>query len=672
MGASRASTTPRTRLTVPVREGLFDCYVSRSLVIQSNVCDVKNAPYVSGALTSYLALLADSPLREDHGHKPRRTFLSFRKLLLSQPIATTVNMFSSLYDSVLSSSYTLDSGELITRFEERMKKTPVFKEYLTYYKTGNPLCLRYVLTFLSFLKKAEYHEDDFNTVALREWYAVEEKLKQLELPDVTALKAIMSAILPEPDPSDWYPKFGPGAVSEAGIRGVVLKASNLGYHPRLARAFTSYTMGAEHAIGSILLDGDNWSSRAPSSDESELRFVPKDMRKSRSICMEPNSFMYFQQLVKNQLYGSISRSPLRGNIPLYDQGVNRRLAVYGSKYNRVDTIDLSAASDSVHVDLVKAIFPRKWLYYLLATRTHKVRVPDGTVVKVLKFAPMGSALCFPVQSLIFATVCIYSMMHEAGLIQNMTEYVKPDVVKKFLRHRVASGPLSDDESRSDFEAFSVFGDDIICDSKVTYHVTEVLTSLGFKVNEGKSFVGLQSTRESCGVFANRGNDVTPWRYTIGWYSDKLGPSVVMGLIDSINNAGSRSYYHLRRSLLHLLLYSPLAGVKNTGYKNPILFVDHDSTQVGIKSYSPANEHLLRRWNSDYQRTEVRCYGVRIKSKNYGAPEQKEYVEFYGYIQDQGARYRAVTNSPKEAEFVRYRPEETGVSWNWTPSWEVGA
>lgn len=553
-----------------------------------------------------------------------------------------------------------------------MKDTPVFKEYLQYYKTGDPLCLRYVLTFLSFLKKAEYHEDDFNTIAFREWVAVEEKLKQLELPDINALKSIISAILPEPDPQNWYPKFGPGAVSEPGFRGVVLKASNLGYHPRLARAFTSYTMGAEHAIGTVIADGHDWSVRPISSDISTLRFVPKDMRKSRSICMEPNSFMYFQQLVKNQLYEAIEGSLLNRRIPLYDQGVNRLLATYGSVTNRVDTIDLSAASDSVHVDLVRKLFPRKWLYFLLATRTRKVLVPDGTVVEVHKFAPMGSALCFPVQSLIFATVCIYSMMQRSGIVNSLSENVHPSTVRKFLRYRVASGPLSDDESRPDFEAFSVFGDDIICDSKVTDSVTEVLTSLGFKVNEGKSFVGLQASRESCGVFANRGNDVTPWRYTIGWYSDKLGPSVVMGLIDNINDAGEKAYFHLRRSLLHLLLYKELSGVRySPGHKNPILFVNHDDTIVGVKSHNPNNLHLKRRWNDDYQRDEVRSYGVRIKSKNHGSPEQREYVEFYGYIQDQGARYRTVTNAPKEAAFVRYRPEETGVSWNWTPSWNVG-
>lgn len=663
----------RSSFLVPARDGAFDCYVEASLLIQSNVCDAENAPYVSGALTSYLALLADSPLHADSGHKPKRLFSAFKRELLAKPIAQTVNNFSRLFDSVYSNSYTLDSGDSIIHFEERMKKTPVFKEYLTYYKTGDPLCLSYVLTFLSFLKKAEYHEDDFNTVAFRDWLEVEERLKQLELPDVTALKAIMSAILPDPNPHNWYPKFGPGAVAEPGIRGVVLKASNLGYHPRLARAFASQIMGVTYAIGSVLADGDNWSSRPLSSDISELRFVPKDMRKSRSMCMEPNSFMYFQQLVKNQLYEAITAGPLRGRIPLYDQGVNRRLAIYGSETNRVDTIDLSAASDSVHVDLVRAIFPRKWLYYLLATRTHKVRVPDGTVVEVLKFAPMGSALCFPVQSLIFTTVVIYNMMTKAGWIRSMADKVNQGSVKKFLRYHVASGPLSNEDSRSDFEAFSVFGDDIICDSKVTDDVTDVLTSLGFVVNTSKSFIGLQASRESCGVFANRGNDVTPWRYKVGWYSNRLAPSVVAGLIDCINNAGEHSYYHARRFLLHLLLYSELDGVPHRdGVKNPILFTELSSDELGIKSRDPVNTHLRSRWNKDYQRSEWRSYAVRIKSKNFGAPEQREYVEFYGYIQDQGARYRAVTNEPKEVSFARYRPEETGVSWRWTPNWNVGA
>jgi hypothetical protein len=91
---------------------------------------------------------------------------------------------------------------------------------------------------------------------------------------------------------------------------------------------------------------------------------------------------------------------------------------------------------------------------------------------------MGNATTFPVQSLIFWAVCV-ATLESSGFHQPNEVYV--------------------------------FGDDIIVPAVATPLIMETLAAYGLKVNQRKSFY-IGAFRESCGVDAYKGVDVTPIRW----------------------------------------------------------------------------------------------------------------------------------------------------------------
>jgi len=305
-------------------------------------------------------------------------------------------------------------GEWINDF----KDTPVFFEYNRYYNTGDITIVNFLYTFLNFGKKLDYVDESFNEIAFRDWCDVENRLNDLVLDDgdVIPLKRILTTILPPFSFDGFYPKFGPGSVSEKGVRTRISKIRNLKYDPVIDRFIFRghigmYGLGDDHGLNSFLAipSDENWTpARGVSSRVARLHFVPKNIKTSRSICMEPNTLMFFQQSVLARAIELLESSSLNQIIRLKDQSYNRYLSCLGSIAGDIDTIDLSSASDSLSFDLVKKIFPSSWQIVMRATRSSYVQTPDGSIRTVKKFAPMGSALCFPVQCLTFASVCIYA------------------------------------------------------------------------------------------------------------------------------------------------------------------------------------------------------------------------------------------------------------------------
>jgi hypothetical protein len=651
-------------------EGPFDITVDRASLARDGVCTEENQYYVGSLIEAYVSLLSDSPLCASNGGKPRKVVYSFFKELTTTPIATTIKKYSRLFDLVASSASLSGSVPLTGEFIYDFRDTPVFREYHYYHRTGDTTVLRWLLTFLKFGKKSAYRDDSFDQVALRQWIGIEEHLRDLVLPPMQFLRGIVRDILPKLETHSWYPKFGPGAVSEPAVRGVIAKACNLGGHPRLDRVLSSPAFGLERpSLERIIPDLDRWDNRRMRSMEySTLRFVPKDVTKSRSICMEPNSFMYFQQLLRGWMEKAIEDGPLRTHVVLKDQTVNQKSAIFGSTFGSVDTIDLSSASDCVSIQLVKQIFPREYLFYMLATRTSKVLKPDGSIVRVEKFAPMGSAVCFPTQCIIFSAVTLYAMMFHAGLVSTLNDEYPPGLVLKFLRDRVRYNHSANHTYGRRYEPFRVYGDDIICDTRVTDEVTNVLTSLGFFVNGDKSFTGSQAFRESCGVYAFNGTDVTPWTYKVSWHGSSLDPVGAISLMASANLAGDQGYQALQRCLLHQLLRTPITGwewMVRGGRLNQFPFVN-DRDQFGIfTKRDVVNSHLRTYWNTDYQRYEWKSLRPSILKKTRPTPLEEHALESYLYLQDIGARYRVVAPDLHWSA-ARYRPEETGLGWSWTP------
>jgi hypothetical protein len=101
-----------------------------------------------------------------------------------------------------------------------------------------------------------------------------------------------------------------------------------------------------------------------------------------------------------------------------------------------------------------------------------------------KYAGMGNATTFPVQSVVFSLIAIAAILEYEGKIPSFGN-----------ARRVARN-------------VRVFGDDIIIKTEHYPLVTSWLTSLGLVVNSQKSY-STGKFRESCGLDAYDGYDVTP-------------------------------------------------------------------------------------------------------------------------------------------------------------------
>jgi len=190
--------------------------------------------------------------------------------------------------------------------------------------------------------------------------------------------------------------------------------------------------------------------------------------------------MFVQQgVARNQK--SLIHDSTHARINFVDQTVNGTLALQSSSDESFATIDLKDASDKVSTTLVGLVFPEWSLRYLYALRSTSTLLPDGTLFeRHRKYAPMGSALCFPVESCIFWALAVIAGV-KAGLTM---EEAKADTY--------------------------VYGDDIIIRPQVFSTLVELFTRCGLKVNIEKSYVS-GPFRESCGVDAWKGFLVTPFK-----------------------------------------------------------------------------------------------------------------------------------------------------------------
>lgn len=195
--------------------------------------------------------------------------------------------------------------------------------------------------------------------------------------------------------------------------------------------------------------------------------VPKDLVKPRIISEEPLSMMFLQQGLMHWLYRRIERCTEAINFS--DQTVN---ALTCREAGAWASLDLSDASDSVSRTIVRQLMPSDWWRLLSALRSHFARTPDGDLVPLRAFAPMGNALCFPIEAVVFfATVSAYLRVHWG---------------------------ISD---------VYVYGDDILVPVAYAEEVLSFLVEIGMKPNIHKCCYRA-SFRESCGAEWFKGVDIT--------------------------------------------------------------------------------------------------------------------------------------------------------------------
>jgi hypothetical protein len=631
------------RVTAPTRTTPFiknlDDEVMRELKQQHG----DNYFTVAFAITAWVSLLSDSPL--DDPLKPRNLYNRFLRRLLDDYKAEA-NRLSTLWDELVTSIRRDDYGLQITHFISGFKDTPVFKEYYEFTKTFDPSILLYLSSFLLLGKKIRYQDKSLDSHSLRAWFEVEERIGQVEDNPIIirALRHIFSEMFNDYEELPFLPVHGNGAVAQEGVHGSNAKNALLSESDQRFQRLLRWNAISQTDLTPWVGQGEITYVK---DRTARLKFVWKDMKKSRSICMEPVLLQYAQQGVRLSFEHHLNVSPLlRGHVVIHDQGVNRDGAIFGSDFGSVDTIDLSSASDSVRWSLIKAIFPAKITKSLAATRSTRVQVPDvEQPIEVHKFAPMGSALCFPVQCTLYTGIVILAhILDDIGLGMDDDFDISDVNVTSFLRNRMYKFYSF---GISKYQPYRIYGDDIICDTRVTSIVMGLLTSLGFQVNSEKSFAGDQAYRESCGVHALDGVDVTPLTLKIPIIKERLEVSDVASIIDACNAVYRYGFRNLRTHIHRFLKFYPIQGFNKRKGRNQILYSSDPNRSFAILCKCPTNDHLRKRsFDIDQKSNDTRYWYQRDEVYSLtGAAKKVEPIDVrydaYHFLQWQRSRIHSV-------------------------------
>lgn len=255
-----------------------------------------------------------------------------------------------------------------------------------------------------------------------------------------------------------------------------------------------------------------YSLGAEEEPYSRVVYVPKDSRGPRLISMETAEFMYIQQALMRALYRMMERCPYaKHTLSCIDQQRNRDMAQNASSWNTHATIDMKEASDRVSWELVKTLFPDDYVRKLEACRSLGTIFPDGTKVTFAKFAPMGSAVCFPIEAIVFW----------AASLSASYGYWAPAIVRG-SKWALKASPYPTQQSA--YADITVYGDDIIVPRASFNDVTSLLEDLGLKTNPTKCFTQ-GPFRESCGMDAFLGKDVSIIRMNHPLGLDEKGDNI---------------------------------------------------------------------------------------------------------------------------------------------------
>jgi len=284
-----------------------------------------------------------------------------------------------------------------------------------------------------------------------------------------------------------HPKHGPGAVADK-------LTSNGKWNQRTWPARLQAVFPAEEFLLSNL-KGDKPKRLKEELDILEpgseipvnVITVPKTLKTPRIIAVEPTAMQYAQQAILRSILSAIQEDGfLSRTVGFDDQDPNREMARSGSLSGDLATLDLSEASDRVSNQHVRDML-EDWPYLheaVQASRSRKADVPGHGVIRLAKYASMGSALCFPMEAMVFLTVIFLGIERELSV------------------------PLSRELVVNQFrEQVRVFGDDLIVPRDYVLSVVSELETFGFRVNTGKSY-WTGRFRESCGREYYDGHDIS--------------------------------------------------------------------------------------------------------------------------------------------------------------------
>lgn len=403
---------------------------------------------------------------------------------------------------------------------------------------------------------------------------VEEQLGELVLADVDEVlddaACLVEAVFKEFNPLKIEPKHGPGSVATGErFQGKwefkrKYRAINMVY------PYCTYFVPSKYSLFRRL----SWFSKLEPLDAGHAKvcLVPKDSRGPRLISMEPLEYQFIQQGLGRAMTEHLEKKSHRtsGFVNFTDQEVNRNLAMENSLTRSYSTLDMKEASDRVSLALVERLFSRTPLLLkcLKATRTTGTVLPDGTYIELKKFAPMGSALCFPVEALVFWAL--------ARVIQK--------------KARIAGNVY-------------VYGDDLIVPRDLTRLLFDIFPKYGLMFNEDKCFTD-GYFRESCGMDAYKGNVCIPVRWRTVLPSQRKQAKEIVSAVDLANYLYKRGYWKTAGLVVDLL--SKVYRVKTL---RPVgaSFAGLSLECFGLTEVS-CGKRVKRRFRAAYQREEV-CVDV---------------------------------------------------------------
>lgn len=366
---------------------------------------------------------------------------------------------------------------------------------------ADPHCISWIRQICRFWKKPKVGcSKRRETDAISNFLKVEEELRlrtdEIERTDYGLdylSRLLWGQVLPELDPCSLVCCHGPGVTADRYLSNERNRIRNWDTRSELSfpsdlHCYPNYGYACE---GSKAGEGSSESGgiryRAISEELGvNVVFVPKTLTAPRVIAIEPSHKQYMQQgLLRHVVPILESHKLTRESLRFSDQRPNQRLAFSSSKDRRLATLDMKDASDRVHLHLVQRIFRHSGiLEYLEDSRSLHATLPNGQNIVLWKFASMGSAMCFPVEAMVFYTL-IQTAMHQLDGIRPTFRSIA-----KYSRK------------------IDIYGDDLIIPVEYTDVVVRYLESYALKVNVNKSFRH-SLFRESCGADYYNGVDVKP-------------------------------------------------------------------------------------------------------------------------------------------------------------------
>lgn len=403
--------------------------------------------------------------------------------------------------------------------------------WANYFVRPNPRDFRVLNQWINLLGRLNLRSVDLTESCERDYKEFEREVEgwSYDDQDLVDLNAILRSWLAKFSWSGSIPVHGPGSVS--GYKGRMT--------PETKDRILSWDLRLDYFLQRNNSDDPyQWFPQGKPTMAldrvCEVICVPKSITKNRTISKEPCVLQYYQQGIFHSLSDYFDMHPyLHHIISLHDQIASRKMARRGSVDGDLATIDLSSASDSVSLALVKAAFKGTTLMTpLICLRSDRARLTDGSVLQLKKFAPMGSALCFPTECLIFAAFCELAVLRVEG-------------------HHSSKGKA----------AYRVYGDDIVIKRKYAECLIDLLTKANFSVNKDKSFTTIQPFlfREACGGEYANSVDVAPVRFSrwIKLDRGKTGPTIASvetacSWVDLANRLFDHGLLYCRRMVFTIL------------------------------------------------------------------------------------------------------------------------